>query len=160
MRTSITTISEGHYSRYSPPLPHFCLRILPVPGQGPSMRRVYYQTSRRQWSDSLWRLALFCELRPHCAQHKHQIFSRCGVRRSTGCAAIIGHYGTACAHPLVLCFCLRILPVPGQGPSMKLQRELGHWEHNLVAVTEGPNPKIFKGKVEVRGLTAGFFPFS
>ncbi|MEW5314423.1 MAG: hypothetical protein WDW38_005924 [Sanguina aurantia] len=42
----------------------------------------------------------------------------------------------------------RILPVPGQGPSMKLQRELGHWEHNLVAVTEGPNPKIFKGKVE------------
>lgn len=51
---------------------------------------------------------------------------------------------------------LRILPVPGQGPSMKLQRQLGHWEHNMVAVTEGPNPKIFKGTVEVRGLSADF----
>ncbi|MEW5297113.1 MAG: hypothetical protein WDW36_000341 [Sanguina aurantia] len=51
----------------------------------------------------------------------------------------------------------RILPVPGQGPSMKLQRELGHWEHNLVAVTEGPNPKIFKGKVEDAKRDPGYW---
>lgn len=43
----------------------------------------------------------------------------------------------------------RVLPAPGQGPSLEAQRT-GHWTHHLVAVTEeepGAQPTIVTGTV-------------